>query len=101
MAIESTVDPGSTHALNTGGTRVFSSVEGSYLYKQPTNLPQSSLSVGILCLVSFQLSVSYDWLSCTIAIITNKLATVHCQLTTVYCCMGLTLSRLPVFFSVR
>ena len=75
------VDPGSTHALNTDGTRFFSSAEGSYLYKQPTNLLQPCLSVGILCQVSFRLSVSYDWLSCT-AILMTKLATVHCQLTT-------------------
>ena len=33
-----------------------------------------------------------------LAIMMTKLATDHCQLTTVYYCMGLTLSRLPVFF---
>ena len=48
----------------TGGTRFFSPAEGRYnLCKQPTNLPQPSLSVGILCQVSFQISVSYDWLN--------------------------------------
>ena len=86
-----------TCPYNTGGTRFFSSAEGSYLYKQPTNLPQPNLSVTILCEVSFQLSVSYDWLSCT-SHHDDQLATDHCQLTTVYYCMGLTLSRLPVFF---
>ena len=54
-----------TCPYNTGGTRFFRSAEGSYLYKQPTNLPLPNLSVRILCQVSFQLSVSYDWLSCT------------------------------------
>ena len=48
MAIESTVDPGSTHALNTGGTRFFSSAEGSYPYKQPTICLNLACQLGFL-----------------------------------------------------
>ena len=76
------VDPGSTHALNTDGTRFFSSAEGIAIFISNQLICfQPCLSVGILCQVSFRLSVSYDWLSCT-AILMTKLATVHCQLTT-------------------
>ena len=63
MAIESKWTQDQHTPLTLVGLDFSAVAEGSYLYKQPTNLPQPSLSVGILCQVSFQLSVSYaDWL---------------------------------------
>ena len=61
------VDPGSTHALITLVGLDFSAVlrAAIFISNVLNYLPQPNLSVRILCEVSFQLSVSYDLLSCT------------------------------------
>ena len=91
-----------TCPYNTGGTRFFSSAEGSYLYKQPILL----VCLNLTCQSGFFVRFHFNYLFhmtglAALAIMMTKLANDHCQLTTVYYCMGLTLSRLPVFFSVR
>ena len=59
------------------------------------------ICLNLACQLGFFVRFHFDYLflfhGCT-AILMTKLATVHCQLTTVYCCMGLTLSRLKFFF---
>ena len=79
------VDPGSTHALIT-----------------LVGLHFSLICLNLTCQSGFFVRFHFNYLVhmtglAALAIMMTKLATDHCQLTTVYYCMGLTLSRLPVF----
>ena len=79
------LDPGSTHALIT-----------------LVGLHFSLICLNLTCQSGFFVRFHFNYLVhmtglAALAIMMTKLATDHCQLTTVYYCMGLTLSRLPVF----
>ena len=59
--------------------------------------------LNLACQLAFFVRFHFNYLfhmtgfKAALAIIMTKLATVHRQLTTVYCCVGLTLSGLPAF----
>ena len=94
------VDPGSTHALITLVGLDFSAVLRAAIF-----ISNLLICLNLTCQSGF-FFVRFHMFHMTglaaLAIMMTKLATDHCQLTTVYYCMGLTMSRLPVFFfSVR
>ena len=96
------VDPGSTHALITLVGLDFSAVLRAAIF-----ISNLLICLNLTCQSGFFVRFHFNYLFhmtglAALAIMMTKLATDHCQLTTVYYCMGLTLSRLPVFFfSVR
>ena len=90
------VDPGSTHALITLVGLDFSAVLRAAIF-----ISNLLICLNLTCQSGF-FFVRFHMFHMTglaaLAIMMTKLATDHCQLTTVYYCMGLTMSRLPVFF---
>lgn len=96
------VDPGSTHALITLVGLDFSAVLRAAIF-----ISSLLICLNLTCQSGFFVRFHFNYLVhmtglAALAIMMTKLATDHCQLTTVYYCMGLTLSRLPLFFfSVR
>ena len=76
----------------------FSAVQGAAIF-----ISNLLICLNLTCQSGFFVRFHFNYLFhmtglAALAIMMTKLATDRCQLTTVYYCMGLTLSRLPVFF---
>lgn len=90
--------PGSTHALIT-----LVGLDLSAVLRAAIFISNLLICLNLTCQSRFFVRFHFNYLFhmtglAALAIMMTKLATDHCQLTTVYYCMGLTLSTLPVFF---